>query len=222
MSTATPIRVALIDDHGLCRKGLAELLWHRAGIKVVGATGDPEEAQEILSKHQPDLAIMDLRMPEMPGLALMKKLREAGVQTPVVILTMCDSQEDLAGALRAGARGYLLKDMDPDDVVDSVRRAVKGELVVAPAMAGKLSQLLGASKAPEKPASRSLTEREREILDHIAQGMSNKSIAKALDISHDTVKLHVRHILAKLNVSSRVEAAVYAVERKAAAGGSSH
>lgn len=222
MSTATPIRVALIDDHGLCRKGLAELLWHRAGIKVVGATGDPEEAQEILSKHQPDLAIMDLRMPEMPGLALMKKLREAGVQTPVVILTMCDSQEDLAGALRAGARGYLLKDMDPDDVVDSVRRAVKGELVVAPAMAGKLSLLLGASEAPEKPASRSLTDREREILDHIAQGMSNKSIAKALDISHDTVKLHVRHILAKLNVSSRVEAAVYAVERKAAAGGSSH
>ena len=223
MSTAAPpIRVALIDDHGLCRKGLAELLWHRAGIKVVGATGDPEEAQEILSKHQPDLAIMDLRMPEMPGLALMKKLREAGVQTPVVILTMCDSQEDLAGALRAGARGYLLKDMDPDDVVDSVRRAVKGELVVAPAMAGKLSQLLGAPKAPEKPASRALTDREREILEHIAQGMSNKSIAKALDISHDTVKLHVRHILAKLNVSSRVEAAVYAVERKAAAGGSSH
>ena len=93
---------------------------------------------------------------------------------------------------------------------------------VAPAMAGKLSQLLGAPKAPEKPASRALTDREREILEHIAQGMSNKSIAKALDISHDTVKLHVRHILAKLNVSSRVEAAVYAVERKAAAGGSSH
>ena len=215
-----PIRVALIDDHGLCRKGLAELLWHRAGIKVVGATGDPAEAQAILLKHKPDLAIMDLRMPEMPGLALMKKLRDGGVETPVVILTMCDSQEDLASALRAGARGYLLKDMDPDDVVDSIRRAVKGELVVAPAMAGKLSYILGAPKQAEKPASRALTEREQEILAHIAQGMSNKGIAKALDISHDTVKLHVRHILAKLNVSSRVEAAVYAVERKAAAGSS--
>jgi two-component system nitrate/nitrite response regulator NarL len=217
-----PIRVALIDDHGLCRKGLAELLWHRAGIKVVGATGDPNEAVDILRAHKPDLAIMDLRMPAMPGLALIKRLRDEGVDTPVLILTMCDSQEDLAGALRAGARGYLLKDMEPDNVVDSIRRAVGGELVVAPAMAAKLSHLLGAPRPREdgSSSSRALTDREQEILAHIAQGMSNKGIAKALDISHDTVKLHVRHILAKLNVSSRVEAAVYAVERKASGGGS--
>jgi len=214
-----PIRVALIDDHGLCRKGPAELLWHRAGIKVVGATADPDEAIRILKEHRPDLAIMDLRMPAMPGLALVKRLREEGVDTPVVILTMCDSQEDLSGALRAGARGYLLKDMDPEDVVDSIRRAARGELVVAPAMAAKLSHLLGAPKGREESSPRALTDREMEILAHIAQGMSNKGIAKALDISHDTVKLHVRHILAKLNVSSRVEAAVYAVERKVSSGG---
>jgi two-component system nitrate/nitrite response regulator NarL len=192
-----PVRLALIDDHGLCRKGLAELLWHRAGIKVVGATGDPDEAIAILREHKPHLAIMDLRMPAMPGLALMKRLREEGIDTPVLILTMCDSQEDLAGALRAGARGYLL---------------------VAPAMAVKLSHLLGAPRSRTEASSRALTDREVEILAHIAQGMSNKGIAKALDISHDTVKLHVRHILAKLNVSSRVEAAVYAVERKASTG----
>ncbi len=213
------ISVVLIDDHGLCRKGLAELLWHRAGIKVVGATGDPDEALAILREHKPDMAIMDLRMPSMPGLALLKRLREEGIDTPVLILTMCDSQEDLAGALRAGACGYLLKDMDPEDVVDSIRRAARGELVVAPAMAGKLASLLGAPRGTAETPSRALTDREMEILAHIAQGMSNKGIAKALDISHDTVKLHVRHILAKLNVSSRVEAAVYAVERKASSGG---
>ena len=216
---AAPLRLALVDDHGLCRKGLAELLWHRAGIKVVGATGNPDEAIALLREHKPDLVIMDLRMPAMPGLALIKRLREEGIDTPVLILTMCDSQEDLAGALRAGARGYLLKDMDPEDVVDSIRRAARGELVVAPAMATKLAHLLGAPRGPSDSASPALTDREMVILAHIAQGLSNKGIAKALDISHDTVKLHVRHILAKLNVSSRVEAAVYAVERKAASGG---
>ena len=213
-----PIRVVLIDDHGLCRRGLAELLEHRAGIRVVGATGEPDAALRLLHELKPDLLIMDLRMPAMHGFSLLKRIREEGIETPVVILTMCDSHDDLANAMRAGVRGYLLKDMDPDDVVDSIRRAVKGELVVAPAMATKLTHLLGAQSGREE--GRALTERELEILGYIAQGMSNKGIAKALDISHDTVKLHVRHILSKLNLSSRVEAAVYAVGRKYS--GSSH
>jgi two-component system nitrate/nitrite response regulator NarL len=208
----TPIRVVLIDDHGLCRRGLAELLEHRAGIRVVGATGEPEAALRLLHELKADLLIMDLRMPAMHGFSLLKRIREEGIETPAVILTMCDSHEDLANAMRAGVRGYLLKDMDPDDVVDSIRRAVRGELVVAPAMATKLTHLLGAQGGREE--GRALTERELEILGYIAQGMSNKSIAKELNISHDTVKLHVRHILAKLNLSSRVEAAVYAVGRK--------
>ena len=207
-----PVRVVLIDDHGLCRRGLAELLEHRAGIRVVGATGEPDAALRLLHELKPDLLIMDLRMPAMHGFSLLKRIREEGLETPAVILTMCDSHEDLANALRAGVRGYLLKDMDPDDVVDSIRRALRGELVVAPAMATKLTHLLGAPSGREE--GRALTERELEILGYIAQGMSNKGIAKALDISHDTVKLHVRHILAKLNLSSRVEAAVYAVGRK--------
>jgi two-component system, NarL family, nitrate/nitrite response regulator NarL len=206
-------RVVLIDDHGLCRRGLGELLEHRAGIHVVGATSEPEAAVRLLRELSPDLAVMDLRMPAMHGFALLKRLRAEGIETPVLVLTMCDSQEDLANAMRAGVRGYLLKDMDPDDIVDSIRRALRGELVVAPAMVAKLSLLLGSGHGHE-PAGRSLTVRELEILGYIAQGMSNKAIARSLDISHDTVKLHVRHILAKLNVSSRVEAAVYAVERK--------
>lgn len=211
---ARPPRVVHIDDHGLCRRGLADLLERRAGVRVVGATGEAEAAVRLLRELEPDLAILDLRMPSMHGLALVKRLRAEGIGTPVLVLTMCDSQEDLAGAMRAGVRGYLLKDMAPEDIVDAIARALKGELVVAPAMAAKLSALFGAPPPGREPAGRSLTERELEILGLIAQGMSNKAIARALAISHDTVKLHVRHILAKLNVGSRVEAAVYAVERK--------
>ncbi|MCX7282352.1 MAG: LuxR C-terminal-related transcriptional regulator [Alphaproteobacteria bacterium] len=133
---------------------------------------------------------------------------------------MSDSEIDLANALRAEVRGYLLKDMDPEAVINSIRRAALGELVIAPAMSSKLAQLL--QPPPPAPAARDgqikLTEREREILHHLACGKSNKAIARELDISHDTVKLHVRHILSKLNVTSRVEAAVFAIEHGAKYG----
>jgi two-component system nitrate/nitrite response regulator NarL len=207
------LSVVLVDDHGLCRQGLAELLQLRAGMRVLAATGQPDEVLPILQQQAPDLLVMDLRMPLMDGLTLLGRLRAAGVETPVVILTMSDSPDDLAEALRAGVRGYLLKDMDPDDVIASIRRCGHGELVIAPAMAGKLSNLLrlGQADAP-KGKTVKLTEREREILQFLVGGKSNKTIAKALAISHDTVKLHVRHILAKLGLSSRVEAAVFAVE----------
>jgi two-component system nitrate/nitrite response regulator NarL len=141
----------------------------------------------------------------------------------VLILTMSDSRDDLGKALRLGARGYLLKDMEPDEVADSIRRAARGELAIAPAMALKLAGLLDEE---QQPAQRSvldrLTSRERQILDYVAQGMSNKAIARVLGISHDTVKLHVRHILSKLSLGSRVAAAVFAVEHRAAAGEETH
>jgi two-component system nitrate/nitrite response regulator NarL len=210
------MRVVLIDDHGLCRRGLAELLEARAGIKVLGTTGKPDEAIDLLREGRPDLAIMDLRMPT-DGLTLLTRMRAEGLDTPVVILTMSDSREDLARAFRAGVRGYLLKDMDPEEVIDAIRRTARGEVVVAPMMAAKLVDLL---MPAQQGASRSdylkqLTEREREILQHLSSGKSNKAIALALHISHDTVKLHVRHILSKLGLSSRVEAAVFAVEHRA-------
>jgi two-component system nitrate/nitrite response regulator NarL len=159
---------------------------------------------------------MDLRMPQLDGIVLLRKLRDEGCSVPVVILTVSDSEEDLANAFRAGVRGYLLKDMDPDDIVDAFLRAAHGEVVVAPAMTLKLARLLqsGGPKPSKADLLESLTAREREILSHLARGLSNKAIARALDISHDTVKLHVRHILAKLNLTSRVEAAIFAVEHK--------
>jgi two-component system nitrate/nitrite response regulator NarL len=213
------IKLVLVDDHGLCRQGLSELLQSRAGMQVLATVGKPEEASEIIRDQAPDLAIVDLRMGGMDGLTLVRQMREEGIETPVVILTMSDAKEDMAGALRLGVRGYLLKDMEPNDVIESIRRAARGELVVAPAMAGKLTSILQDGPQKEKQSSlQQLTERERQILDHVARGMSNKAIAKALAISHDTVKLHVRHILAKLNMVSRVEAAVFAVEQQHSGG----
>ncbi|MBS1189520.1 MAG: response regulator containing a CheY-like receiver domain and an DNA-binding domain [Rhodocyclaceae bacterium] len=207
-------RLVLVDDHSLCRQGLSELLQSRAGMQVLATVGKPEEAAEVIRAQAPDLAIVDLRMGGMDGLGVVRQLRDEGIETPVVILTMSDAKEDMAAALRLGVRGYLLKDMEPGDVIESIRRAARGELVVAPAMAGKLASILQDGPQKEKKTSlQQLTERERQILDHVARGMSNKAIAKALVISHDTVKLHVRHILAKLNMVSRVEAAVFAVEQ---------
>lgn len=210
------LRVVLIDDHTLFRMGLAELLEHRGFIKVVGITGNAIEARQILSEQKPDVVIMDLNMPPTNGITLLTQLREEGFNVPTLMLTVSDAQEDLANALRAGARGYLLKDIEPDELVDAIQRAARGETVVAPAMTMKLVNLLqfgSQNNAPEDLLSL-LTAREREILTHLAKGESNKTIARALDISHDTVKLHVRHILAKLNLSSRVEAAVFAVEHQ--------
>ncbi|MDP2809018.1 MAG: response regulator [Rhodocyclaceae bacterium] len=206
----------LVDDHTLFRKGLAELLEQRGGITVAGITGNPDEALELLDRMQPDVVITDLNMPPYGGLALLRRIRAGGWQGPVLVLTVSDAEDDLANAMRAGAQGYLLKDMEPDDVVDAVQRAVRGEIVVAPAMTMKLVRLLqGEAPVDEKAdALKQLTAREWEILDHLAQGMSNKAIARALDISYDTVKLHVRHVLSKLNFTSRVEAAVFAVEHK--------
>lgn len=213
-----PLKIVIVEDHSLCRTGLTDLLNQRGQMQVVAATGDGELVPQLLRDHQPDLLVLDLRMPSIDGLSLLRRLRAAGFETPALILTMSDAQEDLSAALRLGVRGYLLKDMEPEDVIAAIGRAARGELVVAPSLMLKLAQMLqtGAPGTERKDLMGSLTERELEILEHLARGESNKTIARALEISHDTVKLHVRHILAKLNLSSRVEAAVFAVEARAA------
>ncbi len=211
-------RLVLVDDHTLFRKGLAELLERDGLVQVVAMTGQPGEVQELLREHRPDVLSLDLNMPGTDGISLMQQLRGEGFNLPILILTVSEAEEDLARALRSGASGYLLKSMEPDDVIDAVQRAVKGETVVAPAMTAKLVSLLGNKSSSSNSLLDSLTQREREILSHLAKGESNKAIARQLDISYDTVKLHVRHVLAKLNLSSRVEAAVFAVEHRLGPG----
>ena len=211
------LRVVLVDDHTLFRKGLAELLERDGAIQVVAMTGNPQEVQALLREHQPDVLLLDLNLPAIDGISLMQQLKVYGFSLPILILTVSEAEEDLARALRAGANGYLLKSMEPDEVIDAIQRAMKGETAVAPAMTAKLVNLLDAKHSAHSLLD-TLTQREREILAHLAKGESNKAIARQLDISYDTVKLHVRHILAKLNLSSRVEAAVFAVEHKLAPG----
>jgi two-component system, NarL family, nitrate/nitrite response regulator NarL len=210
------LKVVLVDDQSLCRSGLSELLANCYGFSVLGATGSVEGLRELLGQ-QPDLLIMDLRMKPMDGLSMLENIRKEGCTTPAVVLTMSDSEADLSNAIRAGVRGYLLKDMAPEDVVDAIRRVAAGELVVAPTMTIKMIEMLRGDHADEEPkhSLKLLTDREREILQLLSRGESNKAIAQTLSISYDTVKQHVRHILTKLNLSSRVKAAVlFTVEQQ--------
>ena len=203
------LKIVLVDDQNLCRRGLSELLANCYGFSVLGATGSIDELRVLLDQ-KPDLLIIDLRMKPMDGITLLTQLRKEGYTTPAVMLTMSDSETDLTNAIRAGVRRYLLKDMAPEDVVDAIRRVAAGELVVAPTMTVKMIDMLRGEQPEQEPRSslKLLTEREREILQLLARGESNKSIALTLSISYDTVKQHVRHILTKLNLSSRVKAAV--------------
>ncbi len=211
------IRVALIDDHSLCRTGLTELLVHRYGMTVVGAMDNADELITLLREQKPDLLLLDLRMEPVDGFSLLERIRTEGIDTAVVVLTMSDSDADLARALRSGVRGYLLKDMAPEDVAEAIRRIAAGEMVVAPAMIMKMISILqnGPQDQAGKNPLKMLTEREREVLQLLALGERNKVIALTLGISTDTVKQHVRHILTKLNLTSRVEAAVlFTVEQR--------
>jgi two-component system nitrate/nitrite response regulator NarL len=210
----TQMNIVLVDDHTLFRKGLAELLEREGAVKVAGITGNPGDVAGLLRSHNPDVLLLDLNLGGSDGISLMQQLRADGFDLPVLILTVSEADEDLARALRSGANGYLLKSMEPDEVVDAIERAGRGETVVAPGMTAKLVRLLDAKSNAVPSLLDTLTQREREILTHLGRGESNKAIARELDISYDTVKLHVRHVLAKLNLSSRVEAAVFAVENR--------
>lgn len=211
------MRVLLIDDHALVRKGLEALLQSR-GTEIAGSVGSGKEGINQAKELKPDIILLDINMPEMNGLETLRHLREEGIDIPVLMLTMSREEKDLEGALRAGAQGYLLKDMDPEELVPALNDALQGKNVVAKELIGSLTRIVqgksAASAEPDEAANAlsELTPRETEILGHIAEGKSNKVIARELDISDGTVKLHVKSILRKLGMHSRVEAAVLAVQ----------
>jgi len=211
------MRVLLIDDHALVRKGIEELLQSR-GIQVVASVSSGEEGLRRARELASDIILLDVKMPGMTGIETLKQLRASGIGTPVVMLTMSREDADLSAALRGGAQGYLLKDIEPEELVPALEAVLHGENVVAREMVGTLARLVGSDSGPERNTRRQaapfaeLTPREREILECIADGSSNKMIARELDITDGTVKLHVKAILRKLGMRSRVEAAVSAVE----------
>ncbi len=207
------LRVLIIDDHTLFRDGLESLL-ERHNIEVVGSLGDGHEGIRLAQELKPDIVLLDMRMPNITGLEVLKQLQLHNFQAPIAMLTTSNDERDLVEALRNGAKGYLLKDMEPDDVVAALREIVKGETVVAPNLTQILARVVKGEPILETEPSPidDLTPREAEILSLLAEGQSNKVIARNLGISDGTVKLHVKAILRKLNIHSRVEAAVIAVE----------
>ncbi|MDZ4141981.1 MAG: response regulator transcription factor [Methylotenera sp.] len=210
-----PIRVLIVDDHTLFRSGIKLLLERQTGFEVVGEAGDGLEGVKRAKQLKPDVVLLDLHMPGTSGLAAVPLLREEVPQTEIIMLTVSEDADDLLEALRAGARGYLLKNIDTDFLLDSLRRAAAGESVISSQMAGKLADAMRNpqnSLAKAESSLGKLTPREREIIVMLASGASNKEVARTLDLAESTVKIHVQGILRKLNLSSRVQAAVYAVE----------
>lgn len=209
------IRVLLIDDHALFRIGLEALL-DRRGIEVIASVGDGNEGIKLAKEKSPDVILLDVRMPNINGLQVLQQLRDDDIKVPIVMLTTSNEEQDLTTSLRNGAQGYLLKDMEPDELVNTLKEIISGKTIVAPELATVLAKVVqqgDTEKTEETTPFSDLTPREYEILCLLAEGLSNKVIAKNLGISDGTVKLHVKAILRKLNIHSRVEAAVMAVER---------
>ncbi len=214
---SVPIRLLVVDDHTLFRRGLVALLATEADLVVAGEAADAGEAARRARELQPDVILLDNHLPGVTGIAALAGLKEAAPAARVLMLTVSEDESDLSAALRAGAQGYVLKTIDGDMLAQAIRRTMRGESVVSPEMTGKLVQALRSMHGGEPPATpdplAALSPREREILEHIARGASNKAIARALDIAETTVKIHVQHILRKLGLASRVQAAVYLTGR---------
>lgn len=206
---ADPIRVLVVDDHAVVREGLRAFLELQEGIEVAGEAEDGQEAVEKAADLRPDVILMDLAMPRLDGVAAMRALRESVPKARVVVLTSFLDDEKLLPALRAGAAGYLLKNAQPQELARAVRAAYAGETLLDPVVAARLVDTL-AVDGGEDPLDR-LTPREREVLILIGRGFPNKRIAQELGLSEKTVKTHVGHVLAKLGVSDRTQAAVLAV-----------
>jgi two-component system NarL family response regulator len=217
-TTNESITVVIADDHALFRRGLTMVLESEPDIEVVGEANDGHEVVALAEKFMPDLVLMDVRMPGRGGIDAAQSIKDAVPHTKILMLTISDEEEDLYDAIKVGASGYLLKEISIEEVADSIRQVHAGQSLISPSMASKLLTEFAAMarKDEEKqqmPTPR-LTDREMEVLTLVAQGLNNRDIAKELFISENTVKNHVRNILEKLHLHSRMEAVVYAVREK--------
>lgn len=212
-----PYKVFLIDDHALFRKGVSQMISTDAMFTVVGEASSGPEGLALAPALAPDIVLIDLNMKEVDGLETLRRFKAGELQARFVVLTVSDAEDDLLEALRAGADGYLLKDMEPEELCTSLKKIMSGMTVIQDRLTEVLKQALQelANKPMQlTPEHVALTEREQEILQCLADGLSNKAIARRLGISDTTVKVHVKHVLSKLRLTSRLEAAVWAHKQK--------
>jgi len=212
MTPTEPIRVLLADDHPLFRKGIASLLSAEPGFEVLGEAPNGRVALEKARELMPDVILMDISMPEMNGLEATRRIKEEIPYVRIVILTVSDEDQNVFEAIKSGAQGYLLKKIEPQTLFNTLRRAVEGEAPVSGIMATKLlAEFSRQTRRASQPPAPALSEREKEVLTHIAQGKTNKDIAASLSIAENTVKNHLKNILEKLHLENRVQAATYAL-----------
>lgn len=204
MTKSKPIKILIVDDHLVVRMGLKSMIDSQSDMAVVAEAGNGQEAVTLFREHQPDIVLMDLRMPEMSGVEATTAIRENFPEARVIVLTTYDGDENIYRALQAGARAYLLKDIPRNEFLDNVRAVHNGHYCVPPAVAVRLAQ-----RMPHPD----LSSRELEVLKLIVEGMSNKEIASALSVTESTIKNHVNSILGKLNVRDRTQAATTALRR---------
>ena len=209
MIPSAPHRLLLVDDHPMMRRGIRQMLELEDDLHVVGEAGNGEEALALIHSLKPDLVLLDNNMPQMNGLETLRRLRSLDCTAKVLLFTVSDAEDDIRDALRLDADGYLLKDMEPELLVQYIRDALAGVLVISPGLTQAMAQAL---RSAPRQATVELTERERQVLKSIASGYSNKVIGHKLGITEGTVKVHVKNLLHKLGLRSRVEAAVWAME----------
>jgi two-component system nitrate/nitrite response regulator NarL len=202
----------LVDDHPMLRRGLSDLLSMEDDLLPVAQAGSGQEAVALALSHEPDLILLDLNMPNMDGIETIKALRSAGVDARIVIFSVSDDHDNVIEALREGADGYLLKDMEPEELVEKIRLAAQGKLVLSAELTEVFTKVIRGRSESKEADSPILTKREKDVLKLIAKGQSNKMIARSLDIAEGTVKVHVKRLLNKLGMRSRTEAAVWVVE----------
>lgn len=208
------VRILLVDDHPMMRRGLRDLLAMEQDLDPVGEAGNGTDAIRLAHELEPDLVLLDLNMPGMDGLEILRQMRNEQIDARIIFFTVSDDQGDVLEALRSGADGYLLKDMDAEQLVAQIRLAARGKLALSAELTMVLAEAI--RKRPEVAVTEpqaQLTRRERDVLRQIAKGQSNKMIARELDISEGTVKVHVKRVLNKLGMRSRTEAAVWVVEQ---------
>lgn len=214
MNTDLSQSILIIDDHPLFRKGLIQLIQSAAEFEIVGeASGGTDGIKLALDLH-PDMILLDLNMKDMSGIDVLKALKSSELDTRIIMLTVSDNADDLAAAIRDGADGYLLKDMEPEDLLDNIRAGAMGKMTLNDKLTAMLARALNEGSKPKSTSEAGLTEQEEKILQLISTGKSNKLIAYDLGITEGTVKVHVKHTLKKLNLKSRVEAALWALGNK--------